>query len=179
MGRLDGGVEPGGEGGETTAAYLGMPEDVDALVERSSRSPRTIVVGVDVAELDQDGPQPSRHAAAHAIGLARRESARLVGVWVRPRVSYSDTFVDTLENIVANRRTAEADFRERAARGEERFGLPSGRVMVRDGDPASELMKVAEEVDADGIVVGASKERIGSVAAQLIRQSRIPVTVVP
>jgi nucleotide-binding universal stress UspA family protein len=156
-----------------------MAEDVEALVEASSRSPRVMVVGVDVAELDGEGPQPSRHAAAHAVGLARREGARLVGVWVRPPVAYADTFAQTVETIAQRRAEAEAEFRERAARAEEHFGLPPGCIVVRDGDPAVELMSVAQEVNADGIVVGASSQRIGSVAGHLVRHSPVPVTVVP
>ncbi len=156
-----------------------MPEDLDALVEASSRTPRTVVVGVDVGELDREGPQPSRHAAAHAIGLARREGARLVGVWVRPRVAYADTFTETVDTLAQSRRDAETDLRERAAQADEQYGLPPGCIIVRDGDPATELLAVAEEVNADGIIVGASTERIGSVAGYLVRRSRWPVTVVP
>jgi hypothetical protein len=66
-------------------------EDLDALVEARSRPGRVVVVGLDVAELDRAGPQPSRNAAAYAVGLARREAARLVGVWVRPPGTYADT----------------------------------------------------------------------------------------
>ena len=156
-----------------------MPEDIDALIEASFRSPRTIVVGVDVAELDREGPQPSRHAAAHAIGLARREGARLVGVWVRPPTALADTFTQTAETIQRRRQEVEADLRERAARADERYGLPPGCIVGRSGDPATEIMNVAEEVDADGIVVGASEGRIGSVGGYLIRQAKVPVTVVP
>lgn len=156
-----------------------MPEDLDALIEASSRTPRVIVVGVDVSELDREGPQPSRHAAAHAIGLARREGARLVGVWARPRVAYADRFVQTADALAQGRRDAEADLRERAAQADAHYGLPPGCIIVRDGDPATELLAAAEEVGADGIVVGASTGRIGSVAGYLIRRSSWPVTVVP
>src|SRR3712207_3236840 len=103
-----------------------MPNDIDALIEASSRSPRTIVVGVDVAELDREGPQPSRHAAAHAIGLARREGARLVGVWVRRPIALGQTFAETAETIHGRRQQEEAELRERAARADERYGLPPG-----------------------------------------------------
>ena len=156
-----------------------LPEDVDALVEASSQSPRVIVVGLDVAELDREGPQPSRNAAAYAAGLALREGTRLVGVWVRPPVAFGDTFAQTVDTIARRREEAELEFRERAAAAEQHLGLPPGCIIVRDGDPARELLNVAEEVDPDGIVVGASTGRIGSVAGHLIRHARVPVTVVP
>ncbi len=38
---------------------------------------------------------------------------------------------------------------------------------------------VADEVHADAIVVGASEQRIGSLAVRLVRDGRWPVTVVP
>ena len=77
------------------------------------------------------------------------------------------------------RQESETGLRDRAARADERFGFPPGCIVVRDGDPAREPLSVAEEVNADGIVVGASAQRIGSVAAYLIRHDRVPVTVVP
>jgi nucleotide-binding universal stress UspA family protein len=163
------------ESGRSTA----VPEDLDALVEARSRPPQVVVVGLDVAELDSEGPQPSRHAAAYAAGLARREGARLVGVWVRPPVTFADTFVSTAAMIASRRKEAEEALRERAARAEEHYGLAGGAIVVRDGDPAVELLRVADEVNADEIVVGASTERIGSVAAYLVRHAGVPVTVVP
>ena len=156
-----------------------MAEDLDALVEAATRGPEVVVVGLDVAELDREGPQPSRHAAAYAAGLARREGVRLVGVWVRPRVAYADTFAETPDAIAQRRQEAEADLRGRAAEAEAHYGLPPGCILVRDGDPARELLQAAEEVGADAIIVGASTERIGSVAGYLVRRSKVPVTVVP
>jgi nucleotide-binding universal stress UspA family protein len=156
-----------------------MAEDLDALVDAASRAPEVIVVGLDIGELDRDGPQPSRHAAAYAAGLSRREGTRLVGVWVRPPVAYADTFTQTAETIARRREEAETQLRARATAAEQHYRLPPGCIMVREGDPARELLRAAEEVNADGIVVGASTERIGSVAGHLIRQARVPVTVVP
>jgi nucleotide-binding universal stress UspA family protein len=154
-------------------------EDLDALVEARSRPGRVVVVGLDVAELDRAGPQPSRNAAAYAVGLARREAARLVGVWVRPPVTYAETFASTAATIAHGRKEAEDELRERAARAEQHFGLSGGAIVVRDGDPAVELLRVAAEVNADEIVVGASSERFGSVPAYVVRRAEVPVTVVP
>jgi nucleotide-binding universal stress UspA family protein len=156
-----------------------MAEGVDALVDAASRAPEVIVVGLDIAEIDREGPQPSRDAAAYAAGLSRREGTRLVGVWVRPPVAYGDTFAETAETIARRREEAETQLRARATAAEQHYGLPPGCIMVREGDPARELLRAAEEVNADGIVVGASTERIGSVAGHVIRHARVPVTVVP
>jgi nucleotide-binding universal stress UspA family protein len=51
------------------------------------------------------------------------------------------------------------------------------------GDPYSEIVRIADEVRADAIVVGASKHAghrfVGSLAVRLVRAGKWPVTVVP
>ncbi|MCU1663055.1 MAG: universal stress protein UspA, partial [Pseudonocardia sp.] len=51
------------------------------------------------------------------------------------------------------------------------------------GDPFTELARIADEVRADAVVVGASTQAghrlIGSLAVRLVRAGRWPVTVVP
>lgn len=54
------------------------------------------------------------------------------------------------------------------------------RVAVRTGDPADGLAAMAEEVEADLIVIGphgapAGSDEIGSTAERLVRRSRVPV----
>jgi nucleotide-binding universal stress UspA family protein len=51
------------------------------------------------------------------------------------------------------------------------------------GDPYTEIGRIADEVHADAIVVGASKHAghrfVGSLAVRLVRAGKWPVTVVP
>jgi nucleotide-binding universal stress UspA family protein len=51
------------------------------------------------------------------------------------------------------------------------------------GDPYSGLVKAADELKADAVVVGASEQAghriVGSVAVRLVKAGRWPVTVVP
>ena len=51
------------------------------------------------------------------------------------------------------------------------------------GDPYTELRRVADEVRADAVIVGASMQAghrwIGSLAVRLVKAGRWPVTVVP
>jgi nucleotide-binding universal stress UspA family protein len=156
-----------------------MVESAEQGFRAAPEGPLVIVVGVDATEIGREGPTPSVHAAEYVAGLARRLDARLVGVWVRPPVAYGDQFAQTAEMIASSRQETEAELREAASRADEYYGLPPGCILVRDGDPTDELTRVAEEVHADGIVVGASEHRLGSVAARLIRNGRWPVTVVP
>ncbi len=55
--------------------------------------------------------------------------------------------------------------------------------MVARGDPYTELRRVADDVRADAVVVGASTQAghrfIGSLAVRLVKAGRWPVTVVP
>ena len=55
--------------------------------------------------------------------------------------------------------------------------------VARRGDPFSELGRVADDVRAEAVVVGASAQAghrlIGSLAVRLVRAGKWPVTVVP
>jgi nucleotide-binding universal stress UspA family protein len=52
-----------------------------------------------------------------------------------------------------------------------------------EGDPFTELRRIADEIRADAVVVGASAHAghrlVGSLAVRLVRAGRWPVTVVP
>lgn len=51
------------------------------------------------------------------------------------------------------------------------------------GDPLAELTRIAEQMHADALVVGASEHLghkiVGSLAGRLVRAGKWPVTVVP
>jgi nucleotide-binding universal stress UspA family protein len=75
-----------------------------------------------------------------------------------------------------------ADLRRRV----EEFGAERGvpiTFVTAAGDPYHELRRVADEVRADAVVVGASTKAghrwIGSLAVRLVKAGRWPVTVVP
>jgi nucleotide-binding universal stress UspA family protein len=56
-------------------------------------------------------------------------------------------------------------------------------LVVRTGEPSTELISVAEQIRADAVIVGRSMKAVhrvtGSVSAKLIRRRHWPVTVVP
>ena len=51
------------------------------------------------------------------------------------------------------------------------------------GDPFTELRRIADEIRADAVVVGASSQAghrlVGSLAVRLVKAARWPVTMVP
>jgi len=147
--------------------------------ELGKDGPSVVVVGLDADQLSAGAPQGSMHALAYAAGLARRAGGRVVTVWVRPAISISDTFVDTRDALLLTRQ-ARADGVQRTLQAlAEDLNVEPLELVVRDGDPVDQLTSVADEVHADAIVVGASEHRLGSLAIQLVRDARWPVTVVP
>jgi nucleotide-binding universal stress UspA family protein len=75
-----------------------------------------------------------------------------------------------------------ADIKAQIAYGLERIGVHASFVRRR-GNPYLELVRVAQELRVDAIVVGASTQSghrlVGSLAGRLVRDAKWPVTVVP
>ena len=127
-----------------------------------------IVVGVD-------GTPHALHAAAWASGLARRERARLVFVYVEPvsGPAYWSPFgmvtaAEAADELIADLRRTIAEY---LGTVDVRWDLVHHR-----GDPGHGLEKVAEQLHADCVVVGRGG---GGVAKYLVNEARRPVVVVP
>jgi nucleotide-binding universal stress UspA family protein len=149
-------------------------------------------VGMNSFELGTDGPQvilvgvddsiTSLRAAAYAAGLARRQSARLFVVYVRS----ASTMAALAPLGAASMRQAldetSEDLRRRVVEGAQVIGMAI-EFVTADGEPFAELVRVADEIRADAVVVGASTQAghrvIGSIAVRLVRAGRWPVIVVP
>jgi nucleotide-binding universal stress UspA family protein len=156
-----------------------MTQGRESGFELGTDGPGVILVGLDASQIGRPGAQSSLNAGAYASGLARRQGARLVAVWVRPRVAYASTMAETTEVIGRKRQEAAAEARDAVAWAAEHYGIPEASLVIREGEPFEELTRVAEEVHADAIVVGSSAQRLGSLAVRLVKDARWPVTVVP
>ncbi|AXI79100.1 universal stress protein [Peterkaempfera bronchialis] len=139
--------------------------------------PKTIVTGVD-------GSDSSWRAVAYAAGLARRQGALLVLVYVQPVVTASAAGVGgTLLEV--GQQVAE-DLLQHIRQAVKRFGDHRSirwEFHTFPGDPYTGLLTTADELRADAVVVGASEQAghriVGSVAVRLVKAGRWPVTVVP
>ncbi len=144
--------------------------------ELGTDGPKVILVGVD-------DTVTSLRAGAYAAGLARRQGARLVCVYVE---QLSAVYGAAGASVIAAQEEAlrdEAeDLRKRVEEGVGRLNVPVTFIAAH-GDPYSEIKRIADEVRADAVVVGASTKAghrlVGSLAVRLVRAGRWPVTVVP
>ncbi|WP_237101641.1 universal stress protein [Nonomuraea sp. MG754425] len=124
-----------------------------------------------------DGSDPSRNALAYAAGLARRDDAALLIVFVESLNTASLWFFAGSPIIPDSAADLTEDLHDEL-RG---CGVPWQFVSVR-GDPVRALETLAGSYMADGIVVGRSRSRRpwrGSVAAGLAKRARRTVLVVP
>ncbi|WP_377269778.1 universal stress protein [Peterkaempfera sp. SMS 1(5)a] len=139
--------------------------------------PKTIMAGVD-------GSESAWRAAAYAAGLARRQGALLVLVYVQPVLTAGAPAVGgTL--LEAGQQVAE-ELLQYIRDAVKRFGNNDRfrwEFHTFPGDPYTGLVTTADRLKVDAVVVGASEQAghriIGSVAVRLVKAGRWPVTVVP
>lgn len=138
--------------------------------------------GVSRIVVGYDGSGPSRDAVAFAAGIARRDHAELVLVYVETPTALTG-FADAAGVSVppAGSECSEP-LETEILDALDDVGLEA-RFVRRAGDIAAGIESVADELRADAIVVGRSAARIhsvvGSVAKRLVRVAQRPVVIVP
>src|SRR6478735_3611267 len=174
-------VGEGARGRAGVRTYNSAVADAEVgAFELGTDGPKVILVGIDDSVT-------SLRAGAYAAGLARRQGARLVCVYVeRPSAMYGAAAAGAGAAAIAAQEQALEEtgvsLRREAEEGASRLGVPLTFVIAR-GNPYTELKRVADEMRADAVVVGASMQAghrwIGSLAVRLVKAGRWPVTVVP
>ncbi|MGY1857450.1 universal stress protein [Modestobacter sp. SYSU DS0290] len=144
--------------------------------ERGTDGPRVILVGVD-------GSPTSLRAASYAAGLARRQRSRLVAVFVTEAAPPMAGWVPSAQALVRDAAAeVDAELRAELGRAADQLGVDA-EYRTAHGDPVAELTRIADQLPADAVVIGASEQAghrvVGSVAVRLVRLGRWPVTVVP
>lgn len=156
-----------------------VTEREGAAFELGTDGPTIILVGVDDSVT-------SLRAGAYALGLARRQGARLVCVYVEQLSAMYGAAASAGAGVIGAQDQAlqdlAADLRRRAEEAAQTGGVSLTFITAR-GDPYLELRRVADEVRADAVIVGASTKAghrwVGSLAVRLVKAGRWPVTVVP
>ena len=145
------------------------------MFELGTDGPKSILVAVD-------GSETSLRAAAYAAGLARRQGSDLIALFVHTPGAMAAMRPESVVGMSATNAETARQLRQAIADNAERIGVRVS-LIEREGDPAIEIAKAADELRVDAVVVGASTQVghrfIGALGIHLIKLAHWPVTVVP
>jgi nucleotide-binding universal stress UspA family protein len=142
--------------------------------ELGTDGPTAILVGID-------GSETSLRAGAYAAGLARRQGAKLICVFVRQTMGMAYAAEVSAAAAVTSKEISD-QVRTMVQEQSTQWHIPADFVTC-EGDPFAVITGIAQEVSADAVVVGASTrlghKLAGSLAIRLVKHGHFPVTVVP
>lgn len=154
---------------------------------------KTILYATDLTE-------NAAHAFRHAVGIARCHRAQIRILHVLPEME--PAVLNYVSTVMGEERLAElelahkAEIRDDISKRLHEFAKAEladrpddveriAGIEIHHGNPAAEILKAAERLDADLIVLGSHGKGalkyafLGSVAEKVLRKSVRPVVVVP
>ena len=147
----------------------------ETMFEIGTDGPSLILVAVD-------GSDTSMRAGAYAGGLARRQGSRVVCVYVAQIPGVAAGVPAAAGALIQMHDSIARELKASIASRAPLLGVEV-TFIERSGDPYAEIVRLADELRVDAVVVGASTQAghrlIGSLAIRLVRDARWPVTVVP
>jgi nucleotide-binding universal stress UspA family protein len=155
--------------------------NADSADTRDGSGPVTIVVGVD-------GTEPSFRALAYATGVARHVNGRVICAYVRhssanPAVCLAAVGAEVALQAAADVASSTEALLEAAIESARQDTGIDVSLLVLDGDPALALERLANDLRADLVVIGAPRHPamhlLGSINRRLHRKPHQPVTTVP
>jgi nucleotide-binding universal stress UspA family protein len=135
---------------------------------------------VDSIVVATDGSESVRRAVDVALDLAARFDAAVHALYVVD----GDEVSSSPEQVREDLRSALAERGEAALADVEARAETDVRTTIREGNPASEIIEFAREVDADVVATGTrgrhgeNRFLIGSVAERVVRTCPVPVLTV-
>ncbi len=168
-----------------------------------------MVARIDKILFATDLTENSRHSFRYAAGEALRHGASLVLIHVIEKVSgeaerlianllgeekwreMQDAHQRTARDVIIGKKTdyemlrrALAEFCAIAAEGDSGCSFDTHEIIVKRGNVAEQILKVAREKQCGLIVIGShkgllGKTAVGSVAKSVLHESPVPVLVVP
>jgi nucleotide-binding universal stress UspA family protein len=148
---------------------------VECVFELGRDGPMSILVAVD-------GSDTSMRAGAYAAGLARRQGSHLVCLFVHAVSPMMATTPAGIESVRQSNVEIARDLRVNIETQGRALGLDV-KFVERAGNPYAELLRLAEQLRPDAVIVGASTASghrfVGSLAVHLVKTAKWPVTVVP
>jgi phosphoglycerate kinase len=166
--------------GNPLPAVAALDNELD-LIAPTEKHPHRILLAVD-------GSEPSLEAVRKIGGLADAEGAEIILLYVQkpPETSPEYIFLDaeTKRRRELERRLEAERVVAAASAPLARQGLVAHRQMVVEGDPAAEILKLADEMGVELIAMGSHGRTgvlslfLGSVSRKVLDQARCPVLIV-
>ncbi len=136
-----------------------------------------------------DGSEASNAAAKVGLELAKKSGAKAIAIYVADVATLnrlSDYIIypganDEVRKLMVKQGHEAADETEKMAK---EMGLEIDKV-VAEGGPATELLQQSQDMGVDLLVLassgkgGVEKFLLGSVAEKVVRNSKVPVMLVP